>query len=159
MKQKPFDLEAALAGKPVLLRNGSKAYVKFIAPNSTSKDGRMTGYRFDDRKRAITSWSIDGKFYCNNDSRFDIVGMYLEIICIGNINVSRPETEPPEIGAKYYYPEIAKMEKYGYDYWTGSEPDNRLLKDGLIHLTEKGAIAHAEALIELTKTALNNRVQ
>lgn len=105
---KPFNLEIALAGKPVLLKDGSRAYVKFVMPNSTFKNSEIVGYRFNNGKHEIVSWSIDGEYYPDSKCNFDIMGMYFETINIGGIAVPKPEIEPPEMGTEYYYPEIAK---------------------------------------------------
>lgn len=151
---KQFDLDKALAGKPVLLRDGSKAFVKFVTPNSASKNSEIVGYRFDNGRYEVVSWSIDGEYYWNNENKLDIVGMHFETINIGGITVPKPETEPPPEETRYYYPLLTSMDRFSYDYWVNSEADNRLLKDGLIHLTEKAAIAHAEVLLKLNKSAM-----
>lgn len=145
---KPFNLDQALAGKPVLLRNGEKAHVKFVTPGHHRQ---IVGYALIKGRYEVMIWNADGGAFLNED---DIIGMYTETIRIGNINVPAPETEPPTEDTLYYFPLLTFEEKYGCDDWTNSKADNRLLKLGLVHLTEKGAVAHAKALLELTKTAI-----
>lgn len=41
---KPFNLEEALEGKPVRLRSGEKAYVKFQLKNCYSNPSDLIGY-------------------------------------------------------------------------------------------------------------------
>ena len=63
---KPFDLNDALSGKPVKLRNGSKAYVAGIVPNAIKTDYALRGVtvkndRSGDLIIASTScWTIEG---------------------------------------------------------------------------------------------------
>lgn len=68
-KPEPFDLERALAGEPVLLRNQSKGHIlKQI-------DDTFIGY-FD--HSSPISWGLDGSRSQVADSSFDIIGMWKE---------------------------------------------------------------------------------
>lgn len=68
-KPEPFDLERALAGEPVLLRNQSKGHIlKQI-------DDTFIGY-FD--HSSPISWGLDGSRSQAADSSFDIIGMWKE---------------------------------------------------------------------------------
>lgn len=83
---KPFDLEEALAGKPVELADGNKAYVKFKVDDEYTKSnkaanphiliGFICGER-DEYEREC-SWSINGKYFHGMESQSDIVGMWEE---------------------------------------------------------------------------------
>lgn len=158
MKQKPFNLEAALAGKPVLLRNGSKAFVKFVMPNPVSEINQIAGYVcYGDGKCEVITWSIDGiygRFYTKHSESFDIIGMCSQTINIGGFDVPKPVTEPLAVGTEYYYVDISSPFLFYEDCWTNINTDYRLLKNGIIHLTEDNARAHAKALLELTKSAM-----
>jgi hypothetical protein len=75
---KPFDLEKALAGAPVMLRDGSKALVCAKRPDGVpAREGydsrKLIGW-FEDGIAA--SWSIDGRYESDDDDIFDIIGMY-----------------------------------------------------------------------------------
>ena len=72
---KPFDLQEALNGAPVQLRNGQKAYVVGL-----SKVGPEDGnsYIVGEFGRNLCNWSKDGKYWLKRESEFDIVGMYEE---------------------------------------------------------------------------------
>jgi hypothetical protein len=64
MELEKFDLERALAGEPVITRDGSQVtqLVKFDAPESTyTLRGVLDG--------DIKSWGIDGKYYAGNEDR------------------------------------------------------------------------------------------
>ena len=71
-----------------------------------------------------------------------------------NINghvVRAPEREPLPNGTTYYVPDLCDGGAEDYE-WDNDEVDHRLLRSGLIHLTEEAATAHAQALISLSKS-------
>ena len=70
-----FDLQEALNGAPVQLRNGQKAYVVGL-----SKVGPEDGnsYIVGEFGRNLCNWSKDGKYWLKRESEFDIVGMLEE---------------------------------------------------------------------------------
>ena len=74
-----FDLEKALAGQPVVLRNGTKAYVRHqeteLSP-SYPLQGYMK-YRFN---HLPVVWAKTGRYFSEPaiESDFDIVGMWVE---------------------------------------------------------------------------------
>ena len=72
---KPFDLQEALNGALVQLRNGQKAYVVGL-----SKVGPEDGnsYIVGEFGRNLCNWSKDGKYWLKRESEFDIVGMLEE---------------------------------------------------------------------------------
>lgn len=78
----PFNLEKALEGEPVLLRNGKKAHLKFIMPKEYKGLFPVKGYIIDDTdpEGAYTlSWGLNGKSVREGyDHRLDIIGMYRE---------------------------------------------------------------------------------
>lgn len=71
---KPFDLEVALAGEPVQLRNGQKAYIEKYNEGAVFV---YSGY-VDDENETITSWTKEGTEYCFVESQRDIVSMWQE---------------------------------------------------------------------------------
>ena len=84
---KPFDLKKALAGEPVVLRDGHKAIVYYCVPDEIKLDDEGTpvsfplkGMKFDQDGYLINSsveWRKDGRFRCL-ESDSDIVGMWEE---------------------------------------------------------------------------------
>ena len=72
---KPFDLQEALNGAPVKLRNGQKAYVVGLSKVGT-EDGNS--YIVGEYERNLCNWSKDGKYWLKSESELDIVGMYEE---------------------------------------------------------------------------------
>jgi len=71
-----------------------------------------------------------------------------ETITINGREVPCPVREPLEIGTKYYRTIVSHVEST----WLGWECDKAELKDGVIHLAEEAAIAHAEALLSFTRS-------
>ena len=83
---KSFDLETALAGKPVQLRNGRKAIVYYRIPDEyLFKSGQLAAYPlygiiFDEDgyiEDATACWKDNGN-YGQKSSAFDIIGMWQE---------------------------------------------------------------------------------
>lgn len=84
---KPFDLEKALGGEPVVLRDGHKAIVYYCVPDEIKLDDEGTpvtfplkGMKFDQDGYLVNSsveWRKDGRFRCS-ESDYDIVGMWEE---------------------------------------------------------------------------------
>lgn len=72
----PFDLDRALNGEPVLLRNGKQAFVKFKL-NKPDNDV-LVGYITDGNVDNICEWWLDGTEYLTVNTNRDIVGMWQE---------------------------------------------------------------------------------
>ena len=72
-----FDLEKALAGQPVVLRDGTKAFVRY---HETELDTvyPLQGYLEGADKYATATWKADGHCYSNLGTESDIVGMWIE---------------------------------------------------------------------------------
>lgn len=81
---KEFNLDAALNGEPVMLRNGKKAVVKYNLLNEVEKlevrdaEHPLIGYRFDGIYINTTSWSLTGKSVHLATMEYDIIGMWEE---------------------------------------------------------------------------------
>lgn len=85
---KPFDLEAALQGEPVKLRNGSKAFICYkLSRDFKYWDGspvnfNICGYILNFNGDIVilnTAWQEDGKWIMGETkSDRDIIGMYEE---------------------------------------------------------------------------------
>lgn len=83
---KAFNLEAALNGEPVMLRNGKKAIIYYCTPAEFKFDENipdsfplkgmvfdLNGYLDD----PSVSWRCNGSFRCSEDA-WDIIGMWEE---------------------------------------------------------------------------------
>ena len=59
--------------------------------------------------------------------------------------------EPLQNGENYFVLAIDFGDCHANRFsWDGDSTDKRLLKQGMVHLTEEAALAHAKALIALT---------
>ena len=108
---KPFDLEEALAGKPVRLRNGNKAYImadyiEFFPLNIFRLQGVcLVGDSKTQYER--NQWTEDGFSFFKNDkysinnNPYDIIGMYEEPT--PTVTVTLPIPFKPKVGEQYFY--------------------------------------------------------
>ena len=72
-------------------------------------------------------------------------------IRIGEIDIPEPVREQLQNGEEYFVPAIECFCKYTHNFsWDNDSTDKRLLKKGMVHLTNEAALAHAKALIALT---------
>jgi len=122
MKMKPFNLNAALNGEPVMLRNGKKAYISHKTPdNYVSDNGKeikfpLHGYiikAYNIIEVPYMFWNINGRAYKDGvDNASDIVGMWEEPkISIEDL----PKPFKPKSCESYYYicgRTIGYMSKY-----------------------------------------------
>ncbi|AFF23958.1 TPA: hypothetical protein ACPDS2_000945 [Pasteurella multocida] len=72
---KEFNLEKALAGEPVRLRDGNKAFIKFRKPENCvfRPDTELVDYFINENVQAITeSWSINGNIFEKQENDGDI---------------------------------------------------------------------------------------
>lgn len=103
---KEFNLEAALAGKPVKLRNGDKAYVKYnlleeneiFVPRDTAYP--LIGYRLEGVNCYTISWNLTGETVHFGWRTLDIVEMWEETkISIEDL----PKPFKPKKDEEYFY--------------------------------------------------------
>ncbi|MFC0938961.1 pyruvate kinase [Pasteurella multocida] len=157
---KPFDLEKALAGEPVVLRNGNKAFVKFALENPVREECAMIGYVIDDRGRdSLIGWYKNGLYASCGGDGLDIIGMYEEPRPTVTLTLPSPITYPEENKRCYtivindvdaYDGDgsfvsisdwVAEKENGDYDYQT-----KQRIREGLLFATEEDAQAWLDAL-------------
>ncbi|QNS14267.1 pyruvate kinase [Mannheimia bovis] len=97
---KPFNLEEALAGEPVKLRSGRKAYIKYSLKAEKVECGvysEIQGYVLNERNQFLyaCSWTEEGNYYDFN-SEDDIIGMWEEQQPRITLNLPAPLKEPRE---------------------------------------------------------------
>ena len=162
---KPFNLEEALAGKLVQLRNGKKATILGALPSNVKTKYPLIGVIFQDEIRGFlvsqktAEWTMDGWCIFDDDdfeddgktpSEEDIIGMWEEPIkyrCINGHKFPEPCSEPPEVERSYYTIHIVK---YGAEVmrliWGDDDDDNKRLNMGIVHTTQEAAQAQADAI-------------
>ena len=107
---KPFNLEEALAGNPVQLRGGAKAYIYYKFPDSAKKEFNfplvfpLIGCVVNDMEQVTNStctWRVNGM---NDDEllndKYDIVGMWEERT--PTITLTLPKPFKPKQDEIYY---------------------------------------------------------
>lgn len=148
---KPFDLQAALSGKAVMLRDGEKAFVRHHeTEHPTAKDEPLLGYR----EAGSWSWCADGASdSTGGESPFDIIGMYPETRIINGFEVPAPETKKPALDTKYYTPLLTNNGFCCGVRWDDDGSDNRSLQRGLVFLNVEDAIANAKAMLGIDPNA------
>lgn len=76
-------------------------------------------------------------------------------IKIGNIEVPEPMHFAPAINSFFWAPELVEgMPTVFTSYWSGGPNDFERLRNGFCHTSKEAALAHAKALVEVTKQAL-----
>ena len=146
---KPFNLQDALAGKAVRLRDGRKAYVRQHETEVRADGDRLFGSLQDG---SWMSWCESGEYYgtdygTGRISDYDIIGMYQETRIINGFEVPMPETEEPKYGTRYYLASLDKKLLYSYVIWDGRGRAKLWLERGLVFLSREDAIANAKAML------------
>lgn len=78
-KIEPFDLEKALAGRPVMTRDGAKAYIQAIISQPKGLEHyRLIGFGYNGEHKEFLHWDETGKVMADDDSCDDIIGMWKE---------------------------------------------------------------------------------
>ena len=72
-------------------------------------------------------------------------------ININGFEVPEPLRVAPKLGTVYYMPWLPSETLITGICWANDEYDNRMLSRGLVHLTEKAAALHAQALLSFTQ--------
>lgn len=142
---KPFDLQAALSGKAVMLRDGRKAYVRHHETELP--------VRFD---RVLSGFiGMDSCQWCVNGSsarpgvnyQNDIIGMYPETRVINGFEVPAPESKGLEEGCTYFLALPHTESLFIRHVWSHCNKDRLWLKRGLVFVNKKDAIATAKAML------------
>ncbi|AWB52375.1 pyruvate kinase [Pasteurella multocida] len=141
---KKFDLEKALAGEPVVLRNGKKAFVKFVLENPVCEECAMIGYVIDDRGRdSLIGWYKNGLYASCGGDGLDIIGMYEE---------PRPTvtlTLPAPIKTAHHNQEVFKrgnstIIRFYFD--ANRDKHRKMLESGSLFYSEEDAQAWLDAM-------------
>ncbi|MDY0438394.1 pyruvate kinase [Pasteurella multocida] len=145
---KAFDLEKALAGEPVVLRDGSKAFVKFEVPKELRENNfaDIVGFRIRGNEFIVEEWDIDGVARSSCGHR-DIVGMYEEPRPTVTLTLPCP-LKSVTVGQRVFYLDLNKQcERIcAFLFQKDSTYHFNLLKNGGIFSTEEDAQAWFDAM-------------
>lgn len=141
----PFNLEAALAGEPVVTRDRLEDVTQ-LTTFETSRGVILVGVMAGN----VQTWTKNGEFHESGKiSDYDLF-MKPKTRVINGFDVPVPESEPLEEGDKYYISSI-QGEHFYCDYiWSGDPVDRKWLKRGLVFLNKEDAIANAKAMLGIT---------
>ena len=142
---KEFNLDAALNGEPVMLRNRTKAFVladvRKLFAIVNDKHTLIGAYESSiDRPELcnVLTWDANGKSYVKNlYAGFDIVGMWEEQkqqIQIEDL----PKPFKPKDGESYFYITGGIVE-YEDDYWDSNKFDKSSAERGSCYRTREDA--------------------
>ena len=140
---KEFNLEAALNGEPVMLRNGEKAIIKYNLldeiENIEERDATypLIGYRLYENYVSTTSWDLSGKSVYWATVQYDIVGMWEEPkkqISVEDL----PKPFKPKDGESYFYITGGIIE-YDDDFWSKNKFDKAKAERGGCYRTKEDA--------------------
>lgn len=137
---KKFDIDKALAGEPVILRNGQKAIVKFQQPN-----GKLVGYILGDNE--LISWRIDGLHIL--EPMKSIEAMWQLTRTVNGIKVPLPLARNElKLNTVYYVPSLIENHQHYYSIcYNDSGRFDQLVNDGLLFREIEDAQRMARALL------------
>lgn len=147
---KQFDLQAALNGEAVMLRDGSKAFVRHHETEVEVGDHwRLWGVITTEGGSATPAWwPKEGRFSELPKEHYqDIIGMWPKTRIINGFEVPAPETTKPERNAIYFATDVNHADMAGCREWDNDAFDTRMLERGLVFLTKEDAIANAKAML------------
>ena len=147
---KPFNLEAALRGDPVVTAGGNKVLRLAYLPEA---DSHCRVVAVIEGRPGVWVFSVDGVYY-TSISEMNL-RMAERTFTLGGMEVPSPESKPLQEGQRYYYPNVGLSSGYNTYTWEDHYMDRRHLEQGLVHLNPEAAITHVKALISVNKAALN----
>lgn len=149
MEYEPFDLGRALAGEPVILRDGSKAYVRYYETELYS-GYPLLGMVLDGEAIMTAAWTLSGG---SSSASLDIVGMYPQYKKVNGEKIPLFHDWRP-VGGEYCYLANPLDEEFGWTMfrWSTDSAEHKYWMDkGLVYpCTEEGESAaslHSRAML------------
>lgn len=145
MKYEPFNLEKALAGEPVVTRDGREvSHVMVIKAAWVSRKYPVAAVIVDGK---VYSYTEQGRYHTDGKpSRFDLF-MKPKTRIINGFEVPAPEAKEPDLGDIYFTPDIYCSKFYRGFAWDRHVFEARFLERGLVFLRKEDAIATAKAMV------------
>lgn len=138
---KPFNLEAALAGEPVVTRDGREVFQVTLFeceskyPLCAVVDGDICSFT-----------ETGGHYYNGQPSQYDLF-MKPKTHIVNGFEVPAPESEPLKTNVKYYCSDSSEPDWFFWSTWVGDETDTMWLARNLVFLNKEDAIANAKAML------------
>lgn len=142
---KPLDLEAALKGEPVMLRDGTKAFIRH-RETEFNIPYPLIGVVCKGQRR-VFSWTLEGLHVTDCQAGYDIIGMWPKTRIINGFEVPEPVREEPKMGDSYFRASFLSEDFHEKYHWIMDSYDFRLLERGLVFLNAEYAIATAKAIL------------
>lgn len=138
----PFDLEKALAGDPVITRDGQHVT-------------QVTAFNFENEYDELIAGVVGGHLViCHKDGKVDPVldsqydlFMKPKTRIVNGFEVPSPVKTPPKSFDYYYIPSVQSDVFYCPYVWSGDIFDKKCLERGLVFLTKEDAAATAKAML------------
>lgn len=135
-----FDLEKALAGVPVLLKNSKKGFIKYKLPDNITNEYKYCGYWLGNNFAFTGEWNIEGTEFLYPDR--NIIGMWEEN---QTTTIPEPLKDKPSKNEKYYVIRGGYVCEY---LWFDDEVNNSYLHNGQAFATIEDALVVARAMEE-----------
>lgn len=128
---KPFNLEDALAGFPVETKLGVPV-TKLVYFEGTDEPYPIVAVT----NNQINTYTLEGRFSLSAPDEGDLV-------------MSDPKPVEPEVGDKYFLPDVVSEELYSGPYnWQGDSDDLYVLNTNVCFKTREDAIECSKSLLE-----------
>lgn len=148
---KPFDLESALNGEPVMLRDGRKAFVRRHETElPVLAHSCLWGVAAHESMEYIElkMWSKNGRYVGEElEHSEDIIGMYPKTRIINGFEVPAPVREELEVGDMYFVPSVGFEDFHDVWEWGCTKLHKLYLERGVVFLSKEDAIANAKAML------------
>ena len=138
---KKFNLEKAMAGEPVVTRNGHEVTQLHLL--DCGDDFPLVSVVND----SVEEYTKEGKYINETgESPLDLF-MKEETISVNGFEVPKPICKRLVTGDEYYLPGLDRFNFVCCSLWVGDELDLLRFERGIVHTTEEAAIAHAKAML------------
>ncbi len=143
---KPFDLEKALTGEPILTRDHQKGYVKFTIEEN-SKIKKLVGIVHNGCLTEVEEWLPSGNVLSDDITPNDIIGIWEEPRPTVTLTLPCP-LKSVTVGQRVFYLDLNKQcERIcAFLFQKDSTYHFNLLKNGGIFSTEEDAQAWFDAM-------------
>lgn len=141
IETKPFDLERALAGEPVVTRQGDE--VIQLTLFKTNGIYKLAGVV----KGELLRFTPTGKYFVNESHELDLF-MKVKTHKVNGFEVPAPVTNPENMksGITYYVADNTYLEWYFGTTWENDEEQKAWITRNLVFMNKEDAIANAKAM-------------